>query len=129
MGWLKKVVKEEPEEFFEHKLLFHGKSAEQIQQEIQTRQQLMDNSLREIDYQISQCAFSLEQFQFFGLGYNVGVDMRRNLLERMLADLRKERRNTQLRAWENVIALRKGLRDTLAEYYDILRRYRLIQRD
>ena len=72
----------------------------------------------------SRCLFSLSQFHFWGIGYNKGVDMKRNLLERQLSTLRRERRAVELKAWADIVNIRKELRRTLEEYKDAIRRYR-----
>ena len=43
------------------------------------------------------------------------------------AELRKERRATELRCWEDIIALRKDMRDALKEYKDIIRKGNVLQ--
>jgi len=53
--------------------------------------------------------------------------MKRNLLDRQLANLRKEKRSVELRAWEDIVALKKDLRSVLEEYRDALRRYKMIE--
>ncbi len=76
----------------------------------------------ELDYQISRAAFSLSEFNRWGLGYNTGVDVKRNMLEKQLADLRREKRRTELQCWEDIISLRKDLRKTAEEYNGLLNR-------
>lgn len=110
------------EDFF----VYHSRQLERaiasLRQELYTRLDLRDQVLQQIDYQIRKAAHSLESFTGFGLGYNVGVDVKRNQLERQLADLRKERRNQELRGWDDVVALRRELRRAQDELTDVERR-------
>jgi len=64
----------------------------------------------EIGYQILCCQSSLKAFTGWGLGYNTGVDVKRNFLEKQLADLRRERRALEIRAFDDLRALRRELR-------------------
>lgn len=114
-------------DFFMDKINSMREKINHLNNEISTRFHMRGKFQKEIDYQIRECAFSLEQFKFWGLGYNRGVDMKRNLLERQLANLRKEKRGVELRTWEDIINLRKELRKVLDEYKDALRRYRMIE--
>lgn len=113
--------------YFSEKLGSLRDTVDQVSAEITTRHEFADKFLYQIDYQIRECASSLSEFDRWGLGYNTGVDKKRNHLERMLSDLRKERRATELRCWEDIVALRKDLRETLTEYKDIIRRGRMLQ--
>jgi hypothetical protein len=113
--------------YFSEKLASLRDTVEQVSTEITTRHEFANKFLYQIDYQIRECASSLSEFNRWGLGYNTGVDKKRNHLERMLSDLRKERRGTELRCWQDIVALRKDLRDTLNEYKDVIRRGRMLQ--
>lgn len=116
------------ETYFSEKLNSLKDEIQQISTEITTRHDFTHKFLYEIDYQIREAAFSLSEFKFWGVGYNNGVDKKRNHLERMLSDLRKERRSTELRCWEDIISLRKDLREALSEYKDIIRRGNILQK-
>lgn len=94
----------------------------QIEKEILLRFQMKNQFDEEIEYQISRAAFSLSQFKFWGLGYNTGVDVKRNMLEKQLVDFRKDKRRTQLQCWEDIIGLRKELRALIDEYQMLARR-------
>lgn len=117
----KKKLKELPD-FFNYKLRDLRETVDQINKEITTRFEMKQRFEKELDYQICKAAFSLEQFKFWGLGYNTGVDVKRNMLERQLADFRKEIRRIELQGWEDIISLRKELRKALEEYKSLLRR-------
>jgi hypothetical protein len=113
--------------YFSDKLNSLSETVNEISTEIGARHEFANKFLYQIDYQIRECASWLSEFNRWGLGYNTGVDKKRNHLERMLSDLRKERRATELRCWEDIVALRKDLRDTLTEYKDVIRRGRMLQ--
>jgi len=61
---------------------------------------------------------SLEQFSGWGVGYNTGVDVKRNHLERMLLQLRNDRRAAVLSAWQDLTRMRKELREAWNMYRD-----------
>ena len=110
------------DDFFTEKLKNLRSTIDDISTEITNRHEFTRKFLYEIDYQITSTACSLGEFKFWGIGYNTGVDKKRNHLERILVELRKKRRATELRAWEDIIALRKEMRGALTEYKDIVRR-------
>lgn len=99
---------------------------DQLEGEAQARAQLQDETIREIDYQISKAAFSLDQFHHWGIGYNTGVDVKRNFLERELSNFRKDRRSTLLRGWEDIARVRKEFREAVVEYKSLLNRLGLL---
>ena len=101
-------------------------TVDQLEEEALARAKLQDESLAEIDYQISRAALSLDHFTGFGVGRNVGVDIKRNQLERELSNLRKERRSTFLRTWEDIASLRKEFREAVVEYKSLLSRLGLL---
>jgi cyclopropane fatty-acyl-phospholipid synthase-like methyltransferase len=82
---------------------------------------------KELDYQLSRAALSLSEFRHWGLGYNTGVDVKRNMLEKQLTDFRKEKRKTELQCWEDIISLKKDLRKILEEYKALLNRKELLK--
>lgn len=109
-------------DFFVYKIDDLGKTISELKKEIAIR---LDTKLKfdeELDYQINKAAFSLGEFKFWGLGYNTGVDVKRNMLERQLADFRKEKRGIELQGWEDIISLRKELRKAIDEYNSLKRR-------
>lgn len=117
--------KNEPKEFadfFTYKIKDLRESIEHITNEISVRLEMKGEFDNELDYQISRAAFSLSEFNRWGLGYNTGVDVKRNMLEKQLADLRREKRRTELQCWEDIISLRKDLRKTAEEYNGLLNR-------
>jgi hypothetical protein len=114
--------RDDMESYFADKLSALGSRVAQLSNELERRRQLKEDFLGEIDYQIGRTAVSLETFRYVGVGYKVGLDIKRNFLERQLADLRERRRRERLRFWEHVVALRRDLREASAEYQDLKRR-------
>lgn len=112
----------EASDFIENRMNDLKAKMNQINKEISLRFQMKNQFDEEIEYQISKAAFSLSHFQFWGLGYNTGVDVKRNMLEKQLVDFRKDKRRTQLQCWEDIISLRKELRALEEEYQMIARR-------
>ena len=96
--------------YFNDKLLTLRQNIDQINDELVSRRRLLDRSQDDIDYQITKSASSLDQL-IFRIGYNRSIDQKRNFLERELANLRRERRATRLRFWEDVVQLRHELRE------------------
>jgi len=107
--------------YFNDKVTGLRHNINQINEEITSRKVLMDRSLDKIDYQITRAASSLEKL-VFRIGYNRSVDLTRNFLERELGNLRKERRASRLRFWEDVVQLHRDQREIIAEYRDALRK-------
>lgn len=98
----------------------------QLREEATARAQLSEQAINEIDYQISRTTMSLEGFTNWGVGYNAGVDIRRSHLERELSNLRRERRNSTLKTWQDISQLRKQFREAIAEYKSQLDRLSLL---
>jgi hypothetical protein len=114
--------------------LFAGKVAAsqervgQLEQELETRLDLESYFVGQLDYQISEAAQSLSELHSWGMGYNTGIDVKRNFLERQLAQFRRERRDAELATWEDIVQLRKELREATEEYQSVARRYEMIRR-
>jgi hypothetical protein len=53
--------------------------------------------------------------------HQLRVDVKRNHLERELLQLRTQRRASELRTWDDVVLLRKDLREAQAEYQRVAR--------
>jgi len=117
----------ELQDFFTYRIQDLRGTIDKINQEISNRFEMKKEFEKEIDYQIGKAAFSLGEFKFWGLGYNTGVDVKRNLLERQLADFRKEKRRTELQCWGDIIGLRKDLRKVLEEYNTLLKRKNILK--
>jgi hypothetical protein len=89
-----KIPPQEAVDFVENRIEDLRRTIEQLNKEIQVRIEIRSKFDKEMEYQISKAAFSLGEFKFWGLGYNTGVDVKRNMLERQLASSRKARKRT-----------------------------------
>ena len=104
------------------------RDVQQITDEIVSRRRVMDRQIKELDYQISRASWSLKQL-YFRVGYNAAVDFKRNWTERELANFRRERRNLRLRCWEDIVTLRKELREAERQYNDVKVRTGILETD
>lgn len=104
------------ESFFLDRIYPLKKDIEELRKEINVRFKLNYHFLEEIQQQILTAETSLKEFRFWGVGYNTGVDVKRNHIERILSNLKTERRRLKLRCWEDLISLRKELRKKQDEY-------------
>jgi hypothetical protein len=116
-----KPIQETPD-FIESRLKDLRSTIGQLNKQIHLRVEMKKQFDEELEYQLSRAALSLTHFKFWGLGYNTGVDVKRNMLERQLVDFRKEKRKTELQCWENVISLKRELRTILDEYKMLITR-------
>ncbi|MDD5242460.1 MAG: hypothetical protein PHU49_00440 [Syntrophorhabdaceae bacterium] len=114
-------------EYFTGKIDSLKERISNLNQEIDARFQFKKKFLQEIDYQIRESAFSLSQFHWHSVGYNKGIDQLRLALQRQLSSLRRDRRAVELKAWADIVNIRKELRRTLEEYKDAIRRYRIVE--
>jgi hypothetical protein len=110
-----KAFQEAPD-FIESRLKELRSTIGQLNKQIYLRVEMKKQFDEEMEYQLSRAALSLSHFKFWGLGYNTGVDVKRNMLERQLVDFRKEKRKTELQCWEDMISLKRELRTILDEY-------------
>lgn len=108
------------------KLKDTGSTINQLEEEALARAQLHDESIGEIDYQISRAALSLDQFTGIGISQYAGIEIRRAHLERQLANFRRDRRGAFLKTWEDIASLRKEFREAVVEYKSLLSRLGLL---
>lgn len=104
------------DQYFKEREQTSQRRVREIRHEIDIRQRIPADFVKQIDLQISYAALALEKFSHWGVGYTTGVDVKRNHLERQLLQFRIERRAAELRTWEDMIKLRKELREAMAEY-------------
>lgn len=97
----------------------------QLEHELYVREKLHDQAISQLNYQITEAAHSLERFSGWGVGYNRGVDQKRVELEHRLDTLRREKRTSRLRFWEDTVCLRGQLRELRTQYETAVRRSRL----
>jgi len=104
--------------YFADRIETATQNKEQLRKEIELREQMHRRFICEIDSQMTYAQISLEQFSGWGVGYNTGVDVKRNHLERMLLQLRNDRRAAVLSAWQDLTRMRKELREAWNMYRD-----------
>jgi hypothetical protein len=114
-------------EFFQHKLTSVRGQLQEIDTELEARELLHGKLIQEIDQQILSASLFLDRLKHWQIGYRVGVDMERNLWERKMADLLKEKRMEKLRLWRESVSLKEDRRELFKEYEDLLKRRHLLR--
>lgn len=114
-------------EFFQNKLTSLRWQIEEIDSELETRQVIHRELVTEIDHQILSASLFLDQLKHWAIGYRVGVDMERNLWERQVAELTKQKRMEMVRLWKDSAGLKEDRRELLTEYNVLVKRRRLLR--
>lgn len=114
-------------EFFQNKLSSLRGQIQEIDMELQTRQLIHRELITEIDHQVLSASLFLGQLKHWAIGYRVGVDMERNLWERNIADLTKEKRSETVRVWRDSNRLKDGRRELSREYKELFERQHLLR--
>ncbi len=92
-----------------------------LEKDLEYRLLIYRDSVREMDMQLTYAAFSLGETKGWGVGYNRGIDMKRNHLERQLEVLRHKRRQERRTLWHDVMEVKKRLREAMSEYARVSR--------
>lgn len=114
-------------EFFLGKLASLRKQMEEIDLELEARSSIHKHLVQEIDDQILSASLFLDRLKHWAIGYRVGVDMERNLWERAIADLTKQKRTEIVRCWRDSIGLKEDRRELSREYEELLKRQCLLR--
>ncbi len=114
-------------EFFQNKLASIRGQIQEIDIELEIRQSIHGELTTEIDHQVLSALLFLDQLKHWAIGYRVGVDMERNLWERKVGDLLKEKRMEKLRVWRESASLKEGRRELLRDYEELVKRQRLLR--
>lgn len=114
-------------EFFQNKLAATRSEIREIEFDLKTRQSIHKELITEIDHQVLSASLFLNQLKHWAIGYRVGVDLERNLWERKIADLLKEKRMEKLRIWRESSSLKERKRELLREYEELFRRQLLLR--
>ncbi len=102
---------------------------DQLDEETRKRKRLRYQFLQEIDDEIWYLRFHFGQFnKFFGVGYNAGVDARRNQLERLLFAATERKRREELRSWEDLAQLVHQREEATKEYESLRRMQRAVEK-
>jgi hypothetical protein len=100
---------------------------ENINKELETRQTIHIQHIGQIDSQIFSDSLILDQMKHWQVGYKMGVDMERNLWERQIASLLKEKRSEITSAWKDSLSLKESRRELLKEYEELVKRRKLLR--
>ena len=114
-------------EFFQNKLSSLRGQIQEIDMELETRQLIHRELITEIDHQVLSASLFLDQLKHWAIGYRVGVDMERNLWERRIADLTKEKRSERVRLWRDSVRVNEDRRELTKEYEELLKRRNLLR--
>jgi len=114
-------------EFFQNKLSSLRGQIQEIDMELETRQLIHRELITEIDHQVLSASLFLDQLKHWAIGYRVGVDMERNLWERRIADLTKEKRSERVRLWRDSVRVNEDRRELTKEYKELLKRWHLLR--
>ena len=115
------------EEFFQSKLISLRKQILEIDTDLEARQIIHEQVLKEIYHQVFSASQFLDQLKHWQIGYRVGVDMERNLWERQIALLTKEKRHETVSVWKDILSLREGKRELLKEYEELWKRLNFLR--
>ena len=116
-------------ELLEDRVIKARERLQEVDDEIKRRRRLSYEFLREIDDEIWYFKFHLGQFnKFFGVGYNAGIDARRNQLERLLFATVERKRREELRVWGDISNLRRELQESMKEYESLLRTQKAVEK-
>lgn len=114
-------------EFFKTKLASLGKQIQEIDIDLEARQIIHRQLVEEIDHQVLSASLFLNQLKHWAIGYRVGVDMERNLWERRIGDLTKEKRSEMVRLWRDSLRVKEDRRELSKEYEELLKRRNLLR--
>jgi hypothetical protein len=98
----------------------------QINNEITVRHVLNHESDNEIGTELKDTEIFIEHLAGFVMGQNRGADLARVESLRRMGNLRNEQRHNTVKCWENLVILRKDLRNQIAEREAIVRTQQLL---
>lgn len=113
------------DDYLQEKLTQSRTLVNELKRDVYVRRKLHEQSVEQIDYQISCAALALDHFKGWAVGYNRGIDNKRIEIERTLSELRREKRSVRLRTWDDLVRLSGELLTRQREYYAVLRRLTL----
>ncbi len=98
----------------------------QISQDITSRGDLSQNVI----YRIYQHYFYLKSKLYelcqWTFGVNRNVESRRSKLEKQLDALKQEKRQEQVQCWQDIVSLKKELRNWFKQYCDLMQRVKIV---
>lgn len=102
------------------------KNISQINNEITVRHILNRESIERIGSELKETSIFIERLESFVMGQNHGADLARVESLRRIGNLRNEQRHNTIKCWENLVILRKDLRNQIAEREAIARTQQLL---
>ena len=94
--------------------------------EIKNRSEIDHALTKEINASICTLRTQLLELDTYSIGSSQLVDKRRGALEDKIHYLEKDLRNQDLKRWQDIVILKKELRQTFREYQDLKRKFMII---
>ena len=113
-----------PDRLLEDKVNSLADILNQIQLDILKRQELSQSVINQVYDNYCSLRSKLFQLEFWELGVNRGIDIRRGFFEKQLDSLKQEVRKEQVQCWSDVSKLKKEFRTWLKQYSDLVQRVR-----
>ena len=98
-----------------------------ISSEITNRKKLSITLVKTIETRQLEYSADLYTLDFWPMGTNRHIDIRRNEIEKRIHQLEKEKRDRETERWQDIAVLKKEFRSTYKEYNDVLRRFNVIR--
>ena len=98
----------------------------EIERSIKERHELSKSILESIEEQALDARNKLLELEHFPVGSSNWADQRRMVLEQILAESARDRRNEMVLSWQDTTRFGQEARDRLQEYRDLLQRTRLL---
>lgn len=95
--------------------------------ELNNRSNLDIRLSKNINEDICNLRAQLLALESWPIGGNQSVDRRRVALEDKIHELERDLRNHDIKRWQDMVALKKELRNTFREYKDLKRKMRIIE--
>ena len=97
-----------------------------IVHEINDRSLLDEVQAKKIDEEICRLRTKLFELESYPIGSNQIADRRRGALEDKIHELERSLWNQDIKRWQDVVILKKELRQTFREYQDLKRKFMII---
>jgi len=97
-----------------------------ISSEVRSRKYLTSSLIDKIDKDICEIKGELYEIETWAFGRSRTIDIRRNHIEKKIAELKKEKRDKETERWRDIAPLKKEFRERFKEYKSVLRNFNLI---
>ena len=98
----------------------------QIQHEVRQRGLLCEDVIQRIYLHYSYLKSKLMELYVWPLSGNRAIEQRRNGLEKQLDALKQEKRQEQVKCWQDIAVLKVESRTWQKQYHDLVQRVRLV---